>query len=139
MPMLPDLTDTDRALYEWQMWVPGVGEEGQRKLKGASVLISRVGGLGGLVALELAAAGVGKLVLAHGGFILQRDKHHAVGSLRTLAGGDQAAGAPARRAEAVRRRRSGPWARASSQVLRRKLHLGADAALLPRGQARFRG
>jgi molybdopterin-synthase adenylyltransferase len=65
--MLPNLTDTDRALYEWQMWVPGMGEEGQRKLKGASVLVSRVGGLGGLVALELAAAGVGRLVLAHGG------------------------------------------------------------------------
>ncbi len=65
--MLPELTDTDRSLYEWQMWVPGIGEEGQRKLKAASVLISRVGGLGGLVALELAAAGVGRLVLAHGG------------------------------------------------------------------------
>jgi molybdopterin/thiamine biosynthesis adenylyltransferase len=34
------------------MWVPGMGEDGQRKLKAASVLISRVGGLGGLVALN---------------------------------------------------------------------------------------
>jgi molybdopterin/thiamine biosynthesis adenylyltransferase len=67
MPDLPELTETDRALYEWQMWVPGMGETGQRKLKGATVLISRVGGLGGLVALELAAAGVGRLILAHGG------------------------------------------------------------------------
>ncbi|GAA5143447.1 thiazole biosynthesis adenylyltransferase ThiF [Prosthecobacter algae] len=67
MPDLPELTETDRALYEWQMWVPGMGEAGQRKLKGATVLISRVGGLGGLVALELAAAGVGRLILAHGG------------------------------------------------------------------------
>ena len=61
--MHPELTQEERAIYEWQMWVPGVGEEGQRKLKGASVLISRVGGLGGLVALELAAAGVGRLIL----------------------------------------------------------------------------
>lgn len=67
MSDLPELTETDRALYEWQMWVPGMGEAGQRKLKGATVLISRVGGLGGLVALELAAAGVGRLILAHGG------------------------------------------------------------------------
>ncbi|MEN3941284.1 HesA/MoeB/ThiF family protein [Prosthecobacter sp. SYSU 5D2] len=67
MPDLPELTDADRSLYQWQMWVPGVGEDGQRKLKGASVLVSRVGGLGGLVAMELAAAGVGRLVLAHGG------------------------------------------------------------------------
>ena len=71
--MLPDLTDTDRAIYQWQMWVPGVGEEGQRKLKGASVLISRVGGLGGVVALELAAAGVGRLILAHGGTLKPAD------------------------------------------------------------------
>jgi molybdopterin-synthase adenylyltransferase len=64
---LPELSPEERAVYEWQMWVPGVGEEGQRKLKAASVFISRVGGLGGLVAYELAAAGVGKLVLAHAG------------------------------------------------------------------------
>lgn len=73
MPAFPDLTASERAIYEWQMWVPGVGEEGQRRLKGASVLISRVGGLGGLVALELAAAGVGKLVLAHGGKLKASD------------------------------------------------------------------
>lgn len=65
--MLTELTDAERAIYEWQMWVPGVGTEGQRKLKAACVFISRVGGLGGVVALELAAAGVGKLVLAHAG------------------------------------------------------------------------
>ncbi|MBN8421886.1 MAG: HesA/MoeB/ThiF family protein [Verrucomicrobia bacterium] len=73
MPETPPLTDSERSIYEWQMWVPGVGEEGQRKLKAASVLISRVGGLGGLVALELAAAGVGRLVLAHGGNLQPSD------------------------------------------------------------------
>ncbi len=66
-PQLPQLTDEERATYEWQMWVPGFGEYGQRKLKSASVMISRVGGVGSVVAYELAAAGVGKLVLAHGG------------------------------------------------------------------------
>lgn len=64
---LPDLTDEDRAQHEWQLDVPGFGEEGQRRLKGATVLVSRIGGLGGPVAWELAAAGVGKLVLAHEG------------------------------------------------------------------------
>lgn len=67
------LTAEERAIYEWQMWVPGVGEEGQLKLKNASVLVSRVGGLGGLVALELAAAGIGRLVLAHGGVLQPSD------------------------------------------------------------------
>jgi molybdopterin/thiamine biosynthesis adenylyltransferase len=69
----PELTAAERARYEWQMWVPGVGEEGQRKLKAATVLVSRVGGLGGLVALELAAAGVGRLILAHGGNLKTAD------------------------------------------------------------------
>lgn len=70
---LPLLTDEERATYEWQLWVEGFGEEGQRKLKGASVLISRCGGLGGVVAYELAAAGVGKLVIAHGGIVKLSD------------------------------------------------------------------
>jgi len=73
MTSLPSLDDAERSIYEWQMWVPGVGEEGQRKLKGASVLISRVGGLGGVVALELAAAGVGRLILAHAGNLKPSD------------------------------------------------------------------
>lgn len=67
------LTDEDRAVYEWQMWVPDFGEAGQEKLKNASVMISRVGGVGGLVAYQLAAAGVGKLVLAHAGNVKPSD------------------------------------------------------------------
>lgn len=70
---LPELTPAERDAYEWQMWLPGFGEMAQRRLKGSSVLISRVGGLGGLVAYQLAAAGVGKLVLAHGGVLLPSD------------------------------------------------------------------
>jgi len=75
---LPPLTDVERSIYEWQMWVPGVGEEGQRRLKAASVLISRVGGLGGMVALELAAAGVGRLVLAHAGTLKSGDLNRQI-------------------------------------------------------------
>jgi molybdopterin-synthase adenylyltransferase len=61
------LTDEERAVYEWQLSVPGFGEAGQQRLKAASVLISRCGGVGGAVATQLAAAGVGKLILAHAG------------------------------------------------------------------------
>ncbi len=67
------LTDKERAVYEWQMDVPGFGEEGQEKLKNASVLVSRCGGLGSVVAYELAAAGIGKLILAHGGNVKESD------------------------------------------------------------------
>lgn len=67
------LTDKEKATYEWQMWVPDFGEKGQEKLKGSSVLISRAGGLGSVVAYELAAAGVGRIVLAHGGNVKLSD------------------------------------------------------------------
>lgn len=70
---LPALDALDRSIYEWQMWAEGIGETGQRKLKAASVLISRVGGVGGTVALQLAAAGVGRIILAHAGSIKYSD------------------------------------------------------------------
>lgn len=67
------LTDIDRATYEWQMWAEEFGARGQRALKNSTVLISRVGGLGSVVAYELAAAGVGKLILAHKGNVKHSD------------------------------------------------------------------
>jgi molybdopterin/thiamine biosynthesis adenylyltransferase len=73
MPTPQPLTDEERATYQWQMWVPDFGEQGQEKLKSASVMVSRVGGVGSVVAYELAAAGVGKLVLAHAGNVKPSD------------------------------------------------------------------
>lgn len=61
------LTPDELVRYQWQLWVRDFGEEGQRRLKGASVLVSRIGGVGGTAAMQLAAAGVGRLVLAHAG------------------------------------------------------------------------
>lgn len=70
---LPELSTEERARYEWQMWTPDLGENGQRKLKAASALVSRIGGVGGTVAYYLAAAGIGKLVLAHAGNVKPSD------------------------------------------------------------------
>ena len=70
---MSELTPEDKAIYEWQIWVPEFGEAGQEKLKSASVLVSRCGGLGSVVAYELAAAGIGKLVLAHHGNVNPSD------------------------------------------------------------------
>ena len=67
------LTDEERAIWEWQIATPGFGESGQERLKAASVFVSRCGGLGGVVAYELAAAGVGTLVLAHAGNLQPSD------------------------------------------------------------------
>ena len=74
----PDLTPAEQATYEWQIWVDDFGEQGQRKLKAASALISRVGGLGSPLAYSLTAAGIGKLVLAHGGDVKPSDLNRQI-------------------------------------------------------------
>lgn len=74
----PELDPEDRAQAEWQIPVDGFGESGQQRLKAASVLVSRVGGLGGNVALQLAAAGIGRLVLAHGGVLRPSDLNRQI-------------------------------------------------------------
>ena len=86
---LPKLTDAEREVYSWQTTVAGFGEEGQRRLKAATVMVSRIGGVGGLVAYELAAVGVGRLVLAHAGKLKPSDlnrqllmRHDALGQAR---------------------------------------------------------
>jgi molybdopterin/thiamine biosynthesis adenylyltransferase len=61
------LSADERTRYEWQLWVDGFGDAGQLKLKNAGVLVTRCGGVGGTVALHLAAAGVGRILLAHAG------------------------------------------------------------------------
>lgn len=83
------ITPEERAVYAWQLDVPDFGDAGQARLKGATVLVSRVGGLGSVVAYELAAAGVGRLILAHGGDIKPSDlnrqllmTHAAIGTSR---------------------------------------------------------
>lgn len=68
----------ERAVYEWQLDVPGFGERGQEALRRATVLVSRVGGVGGAAAYYLAAAGVGRLVLAHEGVVRPSDLNRQI-------------------------------------------------------------
>jgi molybdopterin/thiamine biosynthesis adenylyltransferase/rhodanese-related sulfurtransferase len=58
------LTPSERTRYARHLILPQIGEEGQEKLKRASVLIIGAGGLGSPVAMYLAAAGVGRIGLA---------------------------------------------------------------------------
>ncbi|MHB8620164.1 MAG: molybdopterin-synthase adenylyltransferase MoeB [Chloroflexota bacterium] len=60
---LPALTPPDIQRYHRHLIIPEVGSVGQRKLKGASVLLIGAGGLGSPAALYLAAAGIGTIGL----------------------------------------------------------------------------
>lgn len=70
--------------YSWQRSVAGLGDQGQLRLKAGSVLVSRIGGVGGAAATYLAAAGVGRLVLAHAGNLRRNDLNRQ--TLMTTAG-----------------------------------------------------
>jgi molybdopterin/thiamine biosynthesis adenylyltransferase len=72
------LSELDRAIYEWQFDVLGFGENGQIKLRQSTALVSRIGGLGGPLAFQLAAAGIGKLILVHAGDLRKDDLNRQI-------------------------------------------------------------
>ena len=72
------LSELDQAIYEWQLDVPGFGESGQCKLRQSTALVSRIGGLGGPLAFQLAAAGIGKLILVHAGNLRKDDLNRQI-------------------------------------------------------------
>ena len=60
-PPLPHLSNQEILRYSRHLILPEVGLEGQRRLKGAKVLMVGTGGLGAPLGLYLAAAGVGRI------------------------------------------------------------------------------
>ena len=57
------LGEAEKVRYGRQMLIDGWGEEGQLRVKSATVFIAGAGGLGSPLSMYLAVAGVGKIVL----------------------------------------------------------------------------
>ena len=64
--------------YARQMILPGIGREGQRKLKASRVLVAGVGGLGSLSSLYLCAAGIGHLTIVDRGRVQLPDLNRQI-------------------------------------------------------------
>lgn len=61
-----DLSSTEFERYTRHLQLPQIGVAGQQKLKQSTVVIIGCGGLGSPVALYLAAAGIGQIILVDG-------------------------------------------------------------------------
>lgn len=64
--------------YQKQIMLPGIGIEGQAKIRNSSVLVIGAGGLGCPVLLYLAAAGIGKLGIAEFDTIDESNLHRQI-------------------------------------------------------------
>lgn len=82
------LEDFERHRYARHLVLPGVGPEGQRRIREATVLLVGAGGLGSPAALYLAAAGVGRIRLVDPDRVelsnLQRQVIHGEGDVGRL-------------------------------------------------------
>ena len=67
--------------YHRQMLLPGIGEEGQKKLLASKVLVLGCGALGTVIANMLARAGVGHLVIVDRDFIEMTNLYNGSSSI----------------------------------------------------------
>ena len=75
---LPELSEEELLRYQRQLGPGVLTEDGQRRLKASTALISRVGGMGGPASLMLTVAGVGRVIIAHGGPMISPDLNRQI-------------------------------------------------------------
>lgn len=63
------LTPEETERYDRQLIMEDIGQQGQEKLKQASVFLAGAGGLGSPISMFLAAAGIGKICIVDDGFV----------------------------------------------------------------------
>ena len=73
-----DLTAAERERYGRQIGPGVLAPEGQLRLKRATALVTRAGGMGGPAALLLTMGGVGRVIIAHGGTMISPDLNRQV-------------------------------------------------------------
>jgi len=89
--MLSPLTHDERLRYDRQMGRGVLNEAGQRRLKAATALVTRAGGVGGPAALSLVLAGVGRVIIAHQGELETPDLNRQLLGSETSLGHPRAA------------------------------------------------
>ena len=85
------LTEREAERYRRQLMLQGFTPDHQRRLGNSTALVAGVGGLGGTAALYLAAAGIGRMILAHAGDLTLSNmnrqvlmKHREIGKSRVV-------------------------------------------------------
>lgn len=73
-----ELSPKELTRYDRQIGPGVLTPEGQLRLKNSTVLVTRVGGMGGPAALALVMAGVGRVIIAHGGELISPDLNRQV-------------------------------------------------------------
>ncbi len=73
-----NLSSAELERYSRQIGPGVLTEAGQLRLKNATALITRVGGMGGPAAQMLTMAGVGRVIIAHGGEMISPDLNRQV-------------------------------------------------------------
>ena len=72
------LSSEERERYARQLGPGVLTLEGQQRLKQSTVLVTRAGGMGGPAALTLTMAGVGHIIIAHGGQLRSPDLNRQI-------------------------------------------------------------